>query len=185
MDQPLDQMLREAAEGDDRAWRQLVEAYAGRLYGLLFRQCGNAELAEELTQSTFVKVAGELADYEEQGRFEAWLFRIAMNQLRDEMRRRGRHAVNVDFEDTPPETIGGEIRDQDPARPMADQERNRQLQAAVQKLPEADRQIIHMRYTAELSFARIAEILNEPLGTVLARGHRALKKLRESLDDNI
>jgi RNA polymerase sigma-70 factor (ECF subfamily) len=185
MDQALDQTLRQAAEGDNRAWRRLIDAFSGRVYGLLFRQCSNPELAEELTQATFVKVAGELADYEEQGRFEAWLFRIAMNQLRDEMRRRGRQAVSVDFDQTPPETIGGTIRDQDPSAPMARREREAQLRQAVARLPEPDQRILHMRYTAELSFARIAEILDEPLGTVLARGHRALKKLREMLNENV
>ncbi len=65
-----------------------MELYSGRLYALLVRQCGDGELAEEITQATFVKVVTQIGRYREQGKFEPWLFRIAMNQLRDEMRRR-------------------------------------------------------------------------------------------------
>ena len=55
------------------------------------------------------------------------------------------------------------------------------VQAAVKELNEADRQIIYLRHTAGLTFSQIAESLEQPLGTVLARGHRALKKLRKML----
>ena len=56
------------------------------------------------------------------------------------------------------------------------------LRAALGKLSEADREVLHLRHTAGLSFPEIAETLEEPLGTVLARGHRALKKLRKLME---
>jgi RNA polymerase sigma-70 factor (ECF subfamily) len=183
MTQALDQLLQAAAKGDAHAWRSLVEAYSGRVYGLLYRQCGSADLAEEITQATFVKVVTELPAYEEQGRFEAWLFRIAINRLRDELRRRKRQAIAVDFETTPPEALGGVATGPGPSDAMHRREQIKRLRAAIDRLPDADRELLHLRYTAELSFAEIAETLDQPLGTVLARGHRALKKLRDMLDD--
>mgnify|MGYP006271039751 CR=1 FL=1 len=184
MDRSLEATLEAAAGGDETAWRRLIDAYGGRVYGLLYRQCGDPELAEEIAQSTFVKVAQKLDGYREHGRFEPWLFRIAMNRLRDEMRRRRRQASAVDFTDTPPEAIGYAADEQRhaPDQPAMTAERNQALARALADLPEADRQVLQMRYTAELSYAQIAESLNQPLGTVLARGHRALKKLRKSLD---
>jgi RNA polymerase sigma-70 factor, ECF subfamily len=179
MSEGLDQMLEAACGGDAAAWRGLIEAYAGRVYALLVRRCGDRELAEEITQATFVKVLGKLGEYRERGRFEAWLFRIALNGLRDEMRRRGRHAVSVDFVDTPPESFGLTHEGPAPHESMETAERYAALRQAVARLSEADRQVIELRYTAELTFAQIAKVLDEPLGTVLARGHRALKKLRE------
>ena len=87
------EFLRRASTGDQEAWRSIVNCYGPRVFGLLRVQCGDPELAEELTQSTFCTVASKISDgYQESGRFEAWLFRIAMNRLRDEMRRRKRHA---------------------------------------------------------------------------------------------
>ena len=82
-------LLRRASTGDSGAWRLIVDDYAPRVFGLLRMQCGDPDLAEELTQATFCTIAVKISTgYEEHGRFEAWLFRIAMNRLRDEMRRR-------------------------------------------------------------------------------------------------
>lgn len=178
MNQNPEQMLAAAAKGEAAAWRGLIEAYSGRVYGLLYRQSGDRELAEEITQDAFVTIFDKLREYREQGRFESWLFKIAVNRLRDEQRRRKRHALSVDFTRTPPETIGYRNEQAPPGSNLEQDERDHQLRLAVSRLPEADRQVIEMRYTAELTFAQIAEILDLPLGTVLARGHRALKKLK-------
>lgn len=179
----LDQTLQAAADGDADAWRKVVELYSSRVYGLLYRQCGDGDLAEEMTQSTFVKILSKLDEYQEQGKFEAWLFRIALNRLRDEMRRRKRQAMTVDFDAAPPESFGHRSDEPGPTRVVEQDEQIARLREMVDQLPEADRQLLHLRYTAELSFARIAETLDQPLGTVLARGHRALKKLRRMLDE--
>ena len=85
-------VVRSAGDGDEAAWRTLVEVYSPRVFALVRAQCRDEELAEEITQSTFCTIATKLADYDEVGRFESWLMRIAMNRLRDEMRRRKRLA---------------------------------------------------------------------------------------------
>jgi RNA polymerase sigma-70 factor (ECF subfamily) len=180
--------LRAAAAGDQDAWRRLVAAYSGRVYGLIAQRCGDGELAEEITQATFVTVVDKLANYREQGRFEAWLFRIALNRLRDEMRRRKRQATATDFAETPPEAVGGQPMPRRSDNPtteqhLLDKERADLLHLAMAKLNEADREVLHLRYTADLGYQQIADTLDQPLGTVLARGHRALKKLRALLAD--
>jgi len=186
MAEALDATLAAASEGDEGAWRRLVEAYSGRVFGLLVRQCGDRELAEEITQATFVKIVVKLGEYQETGRFESWLFRIAMNRLRDEMRRRKRQASSVDFAETPPESIGyADPEHAAPADPLMQAEQVSQLHQAIDRLPEADRELLHLRYTAELSYQQIADSLDQPLGTVLARGHRALKKLKTMLTESI
>ena len=90
------EILRLASGGDQGAWRLIIERFGPRVFGLLRAQCGDAELAEELTQSTFCTVAQKLSSYQEFGRFESWVFRIGMNRLRDEMRRRKRQATPMD-----------------------------------------------------------------------------------------
>jgi DNA-directed RNA polymerase specialized sigma24 family protein len=94
----LEKTLQRAAGGDEAAWQRIVEAYGPRVFGLIRAQCGNAELAEEISQSTFCTIVARIGQYTELGRFESWLFRIAMNRLRDEMRRRKRHAHPVETE---------------------------------------------------------------------------------------
>jgi RNA polymerase sigma-70 factor (ECF subfamily) len=178
----LETTLRRAAAGDELAWRDLVEAYSSRVFGLVRAQCNSADLAEEITQSTFCTVVVKIGGYTEVGKFEQWLFRIAMNRLRDEMRRRKRQAKPV--EDEALAALAG--ADHKPSGGTKgpgthDSAETQALRNALAQLSDADQQIIHLRHYGELSFKQIAEILDQPLGTVLARQHRALKKLSELL----
>jgi len=173
----LQDLLSRASGGEDDAWRDIVEAYSPRVFGLIRAQCGDPDLAEEITQSTFCTMASKIDSYTELGKFEQWLFRIAMNRLRDELRRRRRQAVPVETE-----ALTGLAGSANPRTPREDEtEQLAALRKATANLPDADRRIIHLRYYGELSFKQIAEILDQPLGTVLARQHRALKKLRDML----
>ena len=214
-DSDLQIAVAQAAAGDEQAWRTLVEAYSPRVFGLLVRQCGDRELAEEITQAAFVQVVTHIGGYNEKGRFAPWLFRIAMNRLRDEMRRRKRQARPMDMtggsaSSASDGTSGGgsggggssggtsggsewaAVQDKivsggsapvaDPLAQASHAEQLQRLRQAVARLPEEDRRIIHLRHTADLTFAQIAETLQQPLGTVLARGHRALAKLRKLME---
>ncbi len=174
-------LLANAAAGDDRAWRGIVDTYVARVFGLIRSQCGDADLAEEITQSTFCTVAAKLREYQEVGRFESWLFRIAMNRLRDEMRRRKRHASPM--EEAPMASLAVDPGNRPDAGRGADSGASRMLAEAIASLNEADREIINLRHVGGLSFKQLADSLNEPLGTLLARHHRALKKLREYLEE--
>ncbi len=173
----LASLLVYASRGDEQSWRGLVEAYSPRVFGLIRSQCGDSDLAEEITQSTFCTIAAKLGEYEELGRFESWIFRIAMNRLRDEMRRRRRQAIQM--EETPlsnaPAARPPPARGPDPAA-------SRLLQEAIASLGESDREVINLRHVGGLSFKQMADTLDEPLGTLLARHHRALRKLREFLE---
>ena len=178
----LEKTLQRAAGGDEDAWRTIIERYSGRVFGLIRYQCGNADLAEEITQSVFCTMAEKIVGYTESGRFESWLFRIAINRLRDEMRRRKRHARPVEEE----KLIGmaGAI-EVEPDRDDARRQDTGALREAMAQLPEADQRIVYLRHYGELSFRQIADILDQPLGTVLARQHRALKKLRDLLEGKV
>lgn len=172
----FEQQLVRAAAGDSAAWRVVVNAFAPRVHGLLRAQCRDDELAEEVTQSTFCTIATKLGSYIENGRFEAWLFRIAMNRLRDEMRRRARQARTMDGEafkrvagasNNESGFVSVEVRDQ--------------LRLALSRMSEADREIIDLRHIGGLSFKALSDFYEEPVGTLLARHHRALKKLKAML----
>ncbi|MEE2908120.1 MAG: sigma-70 family RNA polymerase sigma factor [Planctomycetota bacterium] len=184
MSTPLDRdrlgiVLQAAIGGDEAAWSRLVEDFSPRVYRVVLAQCRNPELAEEVTQSTFCTVVAKLSDYTELGRFEAWLFRIAMNRLRDEMRRRSRQALPVADDTLRALAPAAEAGDS----PAEGAEVLNRLHSAMADLPESEQQVLHLRHVAEMSFKTIAEVLDQPLGTVLARHFRAIKRLRERLGD--
>lgn len=198
VDPAVQTWLADAARGDAQAWRRIVEAYTPRVFGLIVHQTGDRELAEEIAQATFVSLVENLKGYDEFGRFEAWLFRIAMNRLRDEMRRRKRQARTMDMSPADGEEesewagvqtkvvdLAGTQDNLSPLDQMARKEQVERLRLAVAAMSEADRVVLTLRHTAGLSFAEIAKTLGEPLGTVLARGHRALAKLKKTLEQEI
>lgn len=182
MARPLDNesvsdALMKASAGDQEAWRDIIDAYMPRVVGLLRAQCGNLELAEEIAQSTFCTIAEKIEQYTETGKFQAWLFRIAINRLRDEMRRRGRQARPVDAS-----TLAG-LAGMQEEETGPDQDTLDLLRLALGRLTDVDRKILHLRYAGGLSFRNIADVLEQPIGTVLARQHRALKKLRACFEE--
>ena len=181
----LASVIARAAHGEEDAWRELMDLYARRVFAMARSRLHNDELAEEITQSVFVTIAtklngqGDGSGYSEQGKFEPWLFRITMNRVRDYCRKRARHATP-----TAPEHMGGlsarpEI---DHAERDAGMAETNKLRAAMERLSDRDREIIELRHHGQLSFKQIAEISGDPIGTLLARHHRALKKLRDLLE---
>jgi len=178
-DEALTRVVRDAADGSESAWRELTTLYGRRVFAMARSRVHDDDLAEEITQSVFVTVATKLTrdGYAEQGRFEPWLFRITMNRVRDEFRRRKRHAHSTD-----PSHLGDTLAVHDtPVDDHTPLEQSR-LREALEQLNESDRTIIDLRHQGQMSFKQISALLDEPVGTLLARHHRALKKLRTMLE---
>jgi len=175
-EQALADLLEAASRGDTGAWEQVIGLYASRVFALARSRCRNVDLAEEITQSVFVTLAAKVGagEYVEQGRFEAWLFRIVMNRIRDEMRRRKRQA-----EPTDPRAMPDQATQPPPAGPDPE---IASLRAALMELSDRDREVIELRHHAGLSFKQMADLLDEPIGTLLARHHRALAKVRNLME---
>lgn len=176
----LARLLEDAANGRASAWESLVNLYSSRIFALAQSRCRNTHVAEEITQSVLATLAIKLptGEYAEQGRFESWLFRIAMNRVRDHLRRvkRRPEALSTEALDEAPTLADPADSAPDLAPALA------QLRAALAQLSDDDRDVVELRHHGNLSFRQIADLLDEPLGTVLARHHRALKKLKDVLD---
>lgn len=172
-------LLRLAAGGDEHAWRSIIDRYARRVFAMVRSHTRSDDLAEEVTQSVFVTLAERIGSgkYDERGSFEPFLFRITMNRVRDEARRRKTRGVSLAPDVAAETAVASEPESgADPVELNA-------LRDAMQGLSESDRQIIELRHHGGLSFKHIADLLREPLGTVLARHHRALRKLRDAIEE--
>lgn len=197
----LNALLRDAQAGDQDAWTALVNLYARRLFALARSRLRSDDAAEELVQSVFATLAQSLGagGYDDRGKFEAWLFRVAMNRIRDEIRRRKRrrerfgignaaavsdHAMRGGGSALDTLAARGGEADQSAGLSRAEQSKASldALRVALEHLSPADREIIELRHHGGLSFNQIADLLQEPVGTLLARHHRALRKLRKHID---
>ena len=172
--------------------RHAVAAQIPRLRRYARALVGNAADADDLVQEVFVRVVQKISAYVHEGRFEAWLFRIATNLIRDRFRRAKRTPVHqsLDVEGgdgQPRATWAGELADPAMASPSDDVERREdvdRMQRALAELPPGEREAVMLRHFSQLSFAQVADVMCTPLGTALARVHRGLAKLRKLVDTN-
>ncbi|MEM8836230.1 MAG: sigma-70 family RNA polymerase sigma factor [Planctomycetota bacterium] len=172
------ELLRLAGTGDELAWRSIIDRYARRVFAMVRSHTRSEDLAEEITQSVFVTLAEQIGSgrYDERGTFEPFLFRITMNRVRDDARKRKARGISLAPE------FAAEAAAAPSQTPEADPGELLALREAMNGLGDADRQIIELRHHGGLSFKHIADLLREPMGTVLARHHRALRKLRDAIE---
>ncbi len=140
---------------------------------MVYRMCGDANLAEDAAQEAFIRAWKHLPNYQPRSPFRNWLYRIATNAARDTLRRE-RETVDVDDLPLAAPSVG-------PEEAAERTERGERVQQAVLALPEASRTVLVLREYEGLSYKEIADTLNIPIGTVMSRLNYARKRLRESL----
>ena len=181
---PSDETLvRQIRGGDKLAGRTLVERHAPALLGYLRRLGGSDHLAEELHQAAWLSALEHLDKFDAgergggaAGGFKAWLFRIATNKANDHWRRGGRERKAK----AGLKLVSDAFAEQ-PDAAEADEQADR-LRCAIEKLPDAQREVLLLRYYGNLKFVEIAETLGCPLNTALGRMHKAMNKLKAMLD---
>lgn len=183
--QPLREIIAAAQVGSPDAYAALLARYERRLYGYFYRATGSHHDAEDLLGELLLRLVRQLGRYDDRGRFEPWLFRIAANMVRDRIRRsRTRPApATLNERDEQGQALADRLEGDPPAADasLLAAEASEQVQAALGRLDEKTRQMILLRHFGEMSFKEIAEVFDAPLGTVLARVHRGLKALRRLL----
>jgi len=183
----LTMTIRQAQGGDAVAFETLINAYGGSLYGLFYRSVGNRHDAEDLLQELFLRLVRNIGRYDHRDRFDAWLYRVATNLIRDRVRKsvrlKGRFRRLDTGGDENADVVAG-LSDESPgpAETLAAGEQYDDLQKALSKLPDEQREVLLLRHFSGLSFQQIAQITGCPVGTALARAHRGLQKLRQLLE---
>jgi len=183
--QRLRASIASAQAGSAQGYEALFEEYGPRLYGYFVRAVRNHHDAEDLLGEIMVRLVKQLGKYDDRGRFEPWLFRIAANMVRDRIRRAKSRGPSVSL--SAGDDSGRALADKLPGKTeavdtaMLAGEASGQLQQALNRLDEKTRETILLRYFSQMSFKELAETFQCPLGTVLARVHRGLKALREAM----
>ena len=185
MDHDDASVIRRCLEGDERAYRDLVQRFQRPVYSVAFRMIRSAEDAEDITQETFVRVFRSLSRYDPTRSFEAWIFTITTRLCIDLMRRRRVRPISLTQSD--PES--GEDRTLDiedtalkPDETTAHAEEEQHTRELIDALPAHYRIVVMLRHQQDLSYEEIAETLKLPLGTVKARIHRARALLKNRFE---
>ncbi|HZU77357.1 MAG TPA: sigma-70 family RNA polymerase sigma factor [Dehalococcoidia bacterium] len=179
-------LARRFVAGDAAAFEALVGRYSRPIFNFTLRMLGNRDDADDVAQDVFVQIYRSLPRARTDLPFKPWLYVIARNKCLDFLKRR-RPLLFTDIEGDDPEGEGMEARIED-TEPLPEElaeraDLQRVLQAAIAALPPKYRQVVAMRYAAELSFEEIAASLGLPENTVKTHFHRAKALLRTALSD--
>jgi RNA polymerase sigma-70 factor (ECF subfamily) len=179
-----DELIRAAREGDEAAFRELVERYKGKAFGVAVGIVGDADDALDVVQDSFIKAYYKLKEFRFGSNFYTWFYRLLVNQAIDRWRRKSRSAeVSLDEswlseEVLPPESFSFPA---DPAELLANRELGNALQRAIAALPEHHRAVIVLREVEGMAYDDIAAAVGCSVGTVMSRLHYARAKLQKAL----
>ena len=170
------ELVTRAQGGDRNAFSELVRMHSQGVVNVIYRMCGNMQIAEDAAQETFIQAWLRLPSYRPQASLRNWLYRIAVNAAID-MLRKEKHTLPGAVEDM-------NLRDTEPGPEalVTSFQRTETVQAAVLALPDASRAVLVLREFEGLSYQEIAESLEIPVGTVMSRLNYARKLLREKLE---
>ena len=182
-----EQLVQDALEGSQRAYRELVRRFERPVYNLVARMVRDRTLAEDLAQDAFVKAFGRLETYQSsQGKFSNWLFKIAHNTTIDHLRRSELDTVPIDAGDPEATDYHAILADPDAPTPFDRALRSdlgRALDAAVERLRPEYREVIVLRHQEGMAYEEIADVAGLPIGTVKTYIHRARKELAALLTE--
>lgn len=168
-------LVARAQSGDRNAYGELVRRHHTGVINVIYRMCGDVELAQDTAQEAFVQAWLHLPSFRPGTSLRNWLYRIAVNAAIDALRREARIS-GLDIETLPiPDPQAG------PEAALLQKERQVTVQQAVLGLTEASRSVLVLREYGGLSYQEIAATLNIPLGTVMSRLNYARRQLKQSL----
>lgn len=164
--------------GDRDAFRLLVHRYQDMLYRHALRMTRHADTAADLVQGAFVKAYAHLDRCREPARFGAWLFRILSNRCKDHLKSRRRRDLRLDGA-----TQYLPVSNDDPSADLVQAELRRQLQRALDRLPEIQREAFILKHVEGLSYEEMSAMLDVSISALKMRVLRAREALRTELQE--
>ena len=179
-----EELIATFQNGNEQAYIELVRRYRNRLMTFVFRFLGDMDLSEDIVQDTMVKVYTHKHYYKEIAKFSTWIYTIAGNFAKTELRKRKRRKVTLlsqmNTDDRKYEIPSTELQSEDIVQ---GEYTERFIQKAILQLPLHFRTVVILRDIQELSYEEISKIVNVPLGTVKSRINRARLQLQQALKE--
>lgn len=174
-------------DGEPGAFREFVDAYKKRIYGLAYELTRNHADAEDISQSVFIKVYRGMGTFQQDARLSSWLYRITVNAALDHLRKR------PFFPQEKPLSVPGRFADDsvprddvprdDPGREAEAALLRRKIDEALERISDREKTVFLLRHYHDLSLKEIAETLGLTLGSVKSYLFRSIKKLQKELGE--
>jgi RNA polymerase sigma-70 factor, ECF subfamily len=170
-------LVARACQGDQEAFRLIFERYSRPLISFIFDQVGNRDLADELTQETFVRAYRSLHTLRAEAKLSTWLFGIAKNVARESLRARIRDDRNVDLDDKL--VLNLSDRGPVPVKQLLNKELNEVIHNSLALLDEDKRLVFTLKVFQQCSYEEIAEITGFSIPKLKTDLHRARTEMRK------
>lgn len=170
-------------QGETDSLGVLVARWEQPLYRFVYRLLERREDARDVCQETFLRVLRKAHEFKTGARFSTWMYQIALNLCRDQMRRQRRWGILVRPRDDLDETRSIDpVSTDDPSENLAAEQRRRAVTRALGDLPPEQREVLILKEYEGLKFREIAAILSCPESTVKSRMYYGLTSLRSALE---
>ena len=177
-----EQLIKKFQDGDVGAYNQIVYRYKDRLLNFIYRFLNDLDRSEDLVQDTLLKLYTHKDSYKEIAKFSTWLYTIAANLARTELRKIKRRktfsVTELSYENREFNIASSDL---DPGEYHFSKNFEKNVQQALAELPDDFKTIIILRDIQELSYEEISKIVDVPLGTVKSRINRGRVKLQQLL----
>jgi len=179
-----EELIARFQEGDEQAYVELVNRFRNRLMSFTYRYVNDMEQAEDIVQDALIKLYTHKHYYKNIAKFSTWIYTIAANLAKTELRKKKTRKVTY-LSQMGPEERDYELPAVEPDTDELAQSEyiENKIQAAIQKLPLHFRTVTILRDIQELSYEEISKIVDVPLGTVKSRINRARIQLQKELKD--
>ncbi len=179
---PDDVYVHKTVEGDVEAFNELVNRHHTKIYGLAYRMLGNSEDAQDATQETFLEAYKSIKTFRFQSQFGTWLYRVGLNTCNQIIRKAKSRNRMMDAY-TEEKSVRGMTEEREiPERLAIKAEQREMVQAAIDRLPLKQREVVTLFYMQHLKYKEIAEILDCSIGTVASRLNKAMQNLKVKLE---
>ncbi|QTL97743.1 sigma-70 family RNA polymerase sigma factor [Iocasia frigidifontis] len=180
------ELIKKFRNNDESAFEELVLRYQKKVYNTVLRMLSNLDDASDITQEIFIKVYQNLEKFKGQSSFSTWLFSIAGNHCRDELRKRQKELKHSSLdsiaeERKETERVSDNNSNYQPEERSIQNEQFRDIEIALSKLSIEYRESLVLRDIQGFTYDEISKILGLPAGTVKSRLSRARRKLRDEL----
>jgi len=177
------ELIRLAQRGNGEAFGLLVERYKTKVFSLAYGLIRDRASADDLAQEILIKAYFVLPKFKFRSEFGTWLFRVAVNHIKDYLRKTKRRRQDLPLQNVPEKEVATEDRGYE--EEQRDQRRRELVRVALRRLPRKYQVILTLRDIQGLSYEEMARVLGVSVGTVDSRLFRARKMLRERLAGDI